>query len=209
MEVSAELLNEIEIYVRDYEEKTNVDAGKSKLKKAMIEKGEADASVKRFLKWKQREDLIKEQQMKILYQEKTLKDINNGNDIGIICSQTKSELFLVKKSRDTYKDMYEKKVKKIILLEKQLKSNRSDRATLLRAKEKEKEYQGKLNIINDLRNKIKEIEYKELEYDNLNFKYEKLSKEFAERDSLYNDDGIIKGSWGISDEEKYGSFHED
>jgi len=192
MEVSAELLNDIEIFVKDYEEKTNVDAGKSKLKKAMIEKGEADQSVRRFLKWKEREDLIKEQQMKILYQEKIIKDINNGNDIGIICSEMKSELFLLQKSKDRYKDKCEKKLKKILLLEKQLKSNISDKATLKRAKEKEKQYDEKIAIINDLRKKIKEIEYKELEYDNLNFKYQKLSKEFEERDSMYNDDGIIK-----------------
>jgi len=192
MELSAELLNDIEIFVKDYEEKTNVDAGKSKLKKAMIEKGEADQSVRRFLKWKEREDLIKEQQMKILYQEKIIKDINNGNDIGIICSEMKSELFLLQKSKDRYKDKCEKKLKKILLLEKQLKSNISDKATLKRAKEKEKQYDEKIAIINDLRKKIKEIEYKELEYDNLNFKYQKLSKEFEERDSMYNDDGIIK-----------------
>jgi len=192
MEVSAELLNDIEIFVKDYEEKTNVDAGKSKLKKAMIEKGEADQSVRRFLKWKEREDLIKEQQMKILYQEKIIKDINNGNDIGIICSEMKSELFLLQKSKDRYKDKCEKKLKKILLLEKQLKSNISDKATLKRAKEKEQQYDEKIAIINDLRKKIKEIEYKELEYDNLNFKYQKLSKEFEERDSMYNDDGIIK-----------------
>jgi len=192
MEVSAELLNDIEIFVKDYEEKTNVDAAKSKLKKAMIEKGEADQSVRRFLKWKEREDLIKEQQMKILYQEKIIKDINNGNDIGIICSEMKSELFLLQKSKDRYKDKCEKKLKKILLLEKQLKSNISDKATLKRAKEKEKQYDEKIAIINDLRKKIKEIEYKELEYDNLNFKYQKLSKEFEERDSMYNDDGIIK-----------------
>jgi len=192
MELSAELLNDIEIFVKDYEEKTNVDAGKSKLKKAMIEKGEADQSVRRFLKWKEREDLIKEQQMKILYQEKIIKDINNGNDIGIICSEMKSELFLLQKSKDRYKDKCEKKLKKILLLEKQLKSNISDKATLKRAKEKEQQYDEKIAIINDLRKKIKEIEYKELEYDNLNFKYQKLSKEFEERDSMYNDDGIIK-----------------
>ena len=88
MEVSSDILNDIHIYVKEYEGKSNVDAGKSKLKKAMIEKGELDPSVKRFLKWKEMKDKIEEQNTLI----QTMEQLNSDIDTAEIINNLKYDL---------------------------------------------------------------------------------------------------------------------
>jgi len=86
--LTEDMINDIEIYVKDFEGKSSVEAGKSKLKRVMIEKGFNDPSVKRFLNWRSRELQLRELQETIVQKDmiiETMEQLNSGmNSIDII-----------------------------------------------------------------------------------------------------------------------------
>jgi hypothetical protein len=203
MEVSAEVLNDIEIYVRDYEEKSSVDAGKSKLKKAMIEKGDADASVKRFLKWRSRELQMRELQESITQKDtliQTMEQLNSDIDAAEIINNLKYQL----RNALVWKDEYDRVRKSNANYIKENKRLRHKKNVEKVQVQKGDNYDSLNNKYMKLLNRNRELESK---VDTLEKRCKKQDSILAPKPETIKE--TAANNYGISDEEEYGSYYED
>ena len=200
MELSAEVLNDIDIYVTDILKVAAVAKAKSKLKKAYETKGEADAGVQKFLLWRSYELKLRDMKTRVIAAEWVAKKLESGVSPKELHADLKRENILTKHHYDTLKAQNERLTEKCIKLNKQIKNDSSNRAAILRAKEKEKQYDEKIAIIADLRKENRELTS---ERDYFKKRCKALEHEIAPEVK------DVDGPWGISDEEKYGAFHED
>jgi len=196
MEVSVEILNDIQIYVRDYEGKSNVDAGKSKLKKAMIEKGESEPSVQRFLKWKDMKDKIEEQNTLI----QTMEQLNSDIDTAEIINNLKYDL----KKAQQYQFMAERFRENNSKLLKENKRLRSKNVKENVKVEKGNEYESLNKKYLDLLNYNRELESKVDTFQNRCKKQDLLLAPKPE--PIHNESS--SNNYGITEEE-YGGYYSD
>ena len=157
MELSAELLNDIDIYVKDVLKVEAVVKAKSKLKKAYETKGEADAGVQKFVLWRSYELKLREMKTQLIASQWVAKKLESGVTPEELYADLKRENILTKHHYDTLKAQNERLSEKCIKLNKQIKNDGSNRASILRAKEKEKQYDEKITTIVDLRKENREL----------------------------------------------------
>lgn len=157
MELSAEVLNDIDIYVTDILKSNNAKVIKSKLKKAYETKGEEDAGVQKFLLWRSYELKLRDMKTRVIAAEWVAKKLESGVSPEELYADLKRENILTKHHYDTLKAQNERLTEKCIKLNKQIKNDGSNRAAILRAKEKEKQYDEKIATIADLRKENREL----------------------------------------------------
>jgi hypothetical protein len=157
MEVSAEVLNDIDFYVKDVLKVEAVAKAKSKLKKAYETKGEEDTGVQKFLLWRSYEIKFREMKTQLIAAQWVAKKLESGLSPEELYADLKRENILTKHHYDTLKAQNERLTEKCIKLNKQIKNDGSNRAAILRAKEKEKQYDEKIDIIADLRKENREL----------------------------------------------------
>ena len=143
MELSAEVLNDIDIYVTDILKSNNAKVIKSRLKKAYETKGEEDAGVQKFLLWRSYELKLRDMKTRVMAAEWVAKKLESGVSSEELYADLKRENILTKHHYDTLKAQNESLTEKCIKLNKQIKNDSSNRAAILRAKEKESKYDEK------------------------------------------------------------------
>ena len=200
--VTEEIINDIVIYIKEFEGKTSVDAGKSKLKKAMIEKGDADPSVKRFLNWRSRELQMRELQETITQKDmiiETMEQLNSDKNSIDIINDLKYQL----RNALVWKDEYDRA----------RKSNANyikENQRLRRKKNVEKVQVQKGDNYDSLNNKYMKLLNRNRE---LESKVDTLEKRCKKQDAiLFPKPETIKetsaNNYGIS-EEDYGGYYSD
>ncbi len=151
MEVSAYLLNDIEIYVRDFLKAKSVARMKSDIKKSMIEKGNDEPNVRRFLDWKSMKDKIEEQDRLI----QTMNQLKTCKDVGTLVENLQSRNIWLEHENKSFKNLNTKMKCENKKLRQKNNKDLSDKAVLKRAKEKEDAYQSLnrkyLDVLNDNR----------------------------------------------------------
>jgi len=151
MEVSAYLLNDIEIYVRDFLKAKSVARMKSDIKKSMIEKGNDEPNVRRFLDWKSMKDKIEEQDRLI----QTMNQLKTCKDVGTLVENLQSRNIWLEHENNSFKNLNTKMKCENKKLRQKNNKDLSDKAVLKRAKEKEDAYQSLnrkyLDVLNDNR----------------------------------------------------------
>jgi hypothetical protein len=157
MELSAEVLNDIDVYVKDVLKVEAVAKAKSKLKKAYETKGEADAGVQKFLLWRSYELKLKEMKAELFAINSLMKKFDYGLSSQEVYADLNRENILTKRKLEILTDQNQRLVDKNIKLTKQNKQEISNRAALLRAKEKEKQYNEKITVITELRKENREL----------------------------------------------------
>lgn len=151
MELSADLLNDIEIYVRDFLKAKSVARMKADIKKSMIEKGNDEPNVRRFLDWKSMKDKIEEQDRLI----QTMNQLNTCKDVGTLVENLQSRNIWLEHQYKGVKNLNIKLTCENKKLRQKNNKDMSDKAVLKRAKEKEDAYQSLnikyLDVLNDNR----------------------------------------------------------
>jgi cell division protein FtsB len=200
MELSEELLNDIDFYVKDVLISNNAKVIKSRLKKAYETKGEEDAGVQKFLLWRSYELKLRDMKTRVIAAEWVAKKLESGVSSEELYADLKRENILTKHHYDTLKAQNERLTEKCIKLNKQIKNDSSNRAAILRAKEKESKYDEKIAVIADLRKENRELT---TERDYFKKRCKQLENEITPEVT------DVDGPWGISDEQIYGSYYED
>ncbi len=205
MELSAEVLNDMDVYVKDVLKSNNAKVIKSRLKKAYETKGEEDTGVQKFVLWRSYELKYRDMKTRVMAAEWVAKKLESGISAEELYDDLKRENILIKHKYDTVKAQNERLSEKCIKLNKQIKNDSSNRAAILRAKEKEKQYDEKITVIADLRKENRELTS---ERDYFKNRCKALENEIAPKpEPSFNE--TASNNWGISDEEKFGSYYED
>jgi predicted MPP superfamily phosphohydrolase len=196
MEVSAELLHDIEIYVRDFLKAKSVARMKADIKKSMIEKGNDEPNVRRFLDWKEMKDKIEEQDILI----QTMKELKSDIDTAEIINNLKYDL----KKAQQYQFMAERfreNNSKLLKENKRLRSkNIKDNVKVEKGNEYEslnKKYLDLLNYNRELESKVDTLKNRCKKQDLLLAPKPETIKETAEN------------NYGISEEQIYGSYYDE
>jgi len=201
MELSEEVLNDIDFYVKDVLKANNAKVIKSRLKKAYETKGEEDAGVQKFLLWRSYEIKFREMKTQLIAAQWVAKKLESGLSPEELYDDIKRENILIKHKYDSVRAQNERLSERNIKLNNQIKNDGSNRAAILRAKEKEKQYDEKIAIIVDLRKQNRELTS---ERDYFKKRCKALENEIAPEAPA---DSWTK--WGISEEQIYGSYYED
>ena len=201
MELSEEVLNDIDFYVKDVLKANNAKVIKSRLKKAYETKGEEDAGVQKFLLWRSYEIKFREMKTQLIAAQWVAKKLESCLSPEELYDDIKRENILIKHKYDSVRAQNERLSERNIKLNNQIKNDGSNRAAILRAKEKEKQYDEKIAIIVDLRKQNRELTS---ERDYFKKRCKALENEIAPEAPA---DSWTK--WGISEEQIYGSYYED
>jgi hypothetical protein len=200
MELSEELLNDIEIYVRDFLKAKSVARMKNDIKKSMIEKGNDEPNVRRFLDWKEMKDKIEEQDILI----QTMNELNTCKDVGELVKKLQSRNIWLEHENKSFKNLNIKLTRETKRLRQKNNKDMSDKAVLKRAKEKEEAYQSLNKKYLDLLNYNRELESK---VDTLKNRCKKQDAILAPNSETIKE--TAANNYGISEEQIYGSYYDE